>query len=73
MTAGAKEASLVFGEDAPDTAGREWLLQQLSLSAGRQLTQLVPFLTQEHVKHFALPLQRQHQRGRDEAAPRGFL
>ena len=70
VTAEAREASLVLGagEDAPETAGREWLLQQLPVSAGRQLTQGVLFLTQEHRKHFTLLLHRQHQRGREEAA-----
>ena len=63
VTAGSREASLVLGagEDAPETASKERLLQQLPVSTRRQLTQGVPFLTHEHHKHFALPLQRQHR------------
>ena len=39
--------------------GRE--LRQFPESPGRQREQRVPFLTQEHLKHLAVPLQRQQQ------------
>ena len=39
--------------------GRE--LRQFPESPGRQREQRVPFLTQEHLKHLAVPLQRQQR------------
>ena len=44
------------------------VLRQFPASPGRQHEQGVPLLTQAHPRHFAVPLHRQHRRGREGAA-----